>query len=228
MPDSLPLNAVDIGVLIEVLLGALVGLALGFVRGGLFVASWIGAGVATIFGLPFVQPFASQYIDDRFFADLAAGVAIFLLALVTLFLVSSVIGGWVRNSRLNALDRSLGMIAGLATSLILLVGAYVVVENIWPGSKQPSVIQEARVTPMIRAGAQLLNGLLPKDLKILEGEAVGTVTDKTKEAVRKRIFERLVRPDTPKSGDEERPGYDTKERNSLERAIDRLNQSTPQ
>ena len=120
MPDSLPLNAVDIGVLIELLLGALVGLALGFVRGGLFIASWIGAGVASIFGLPFAQPYARQYIDDRFFADLAAGVAIFLLALVILFLISSVIGGWVRNSRLNALDRSLGMVAGLATSVLLL------------------------------------------------------------------------------------------------------------
>ena len=227
MPDSLPLNAVDIGVLIELLLGALVGLALGFVRGGLFVASWIGAGVATIFGLPFAQPFASQYIDDRFFADLAGGVAIFLLALVILFLVSSVIGGWVRHSRLNALDRSLGMVAGLATSILLLAGAYVVAENIWPGNKQPSVIQEAKVTPMIRASAQLLNDLLPKYLKILGAEAVGTATDKTKEAIEKRVFERLVRPDTPKSGDEERPGYDTKERNTLERAIDRLNQSTP-
>ncbi len=227
MLDSVPLNAVDIGVLIELLLGGLIGLALGFVRGGLFIASWIGAGVATIFGLPFAQPLASQYIDDRFFADLAGGVAIFLLALVTLFLVSSVFGGWVRNSRLNALDRSLGMLAGLATSLILLAGAYVVAENIWPGDKQPSVIQEAKVTPMIRAGAKLLNDLLPKDHKILDADAVGTVTDKTKEAVKKRVFERLVRPDTPKSGDEERHGYDTKERNSLERAIDRLNQSTP-
>ena len=227
MPDSLPLNAVDIGVLIELLLGALVGLALGFVRGGLFIASWIGAGVASIFGLPFAQPYARQYIDDRFFADLMAGVAIFLFALVILFLISSVIGGWVRNSRLNALDRSLGMVAGLATSVLLLAGAYVVTENIWPGNKQPSVIQEAKVTPMIRASAQLLNDLLPKDLKILGAEAVGTVTGKTKEAVEKRVFERLVRPDTPKSGDEERPGYDTKERNTLERAIDRLNQSTP-
>ena len=81
---------------------------------------------------------------------------------------------------------------------------------------------------MIRASALLLNGFLPKDLKILDSEAVGTVTDKTKEAIKKRVFERLVRPDTPKSGDEERPGYDTKERNSLERAIDRLNQSAPQ
>ena len=227
MPDTLPLNAVDIGVLIELLLGALVGLALGFVRGGLFIASWTGAGVATIFGLPVAQPYAWQYIDDRFFADLTAGVAIFLFALVILFLISSVIGGWVRNSRLNALDRSLGMVAGLATSVLLLAGAYVVTENIWPGNKQPSVIQEAKVTPMIRASAQLLNDLLPKDLKILGAEAVGTVTGKTKEAVEKRVFERLVRPDTPKSGDEERPGYDTKERNTLERAIDRLNQSTP-
>jgi len=95
MPESLPLNAVDIGVLIELLLGGLVGLALGFVRGGLFIASWIGAGVATVFGLPLAQPYSRQYIEDKFFADLAAGVAIFLVALVVLFLLSSVIGGWV-------------------------------------------------------------------------------------------------------------------------------------
>ncbi|MDG2033581.1 MAG: CvpA family protein [Rhodospirillales bacterium] len=227
MPDNLPLNAVDIGVLIELLLGALVGLALGFVRGGLFIASWTGAAVATIFGLPVAQPYARQYIDDRFFADLAAGVTIFLFALVILFLISSVIGGWVRNSRLNALDRSLGMVAGLATSVLLLAGTYVAAENIWPGNKKPSVIQEAKVTPVIRASAQFLNNLLPKELEIFGAEAVGTATHETKEAVKKRVFERLVRPDTPKSGDEERPGYDTKERNMLERAIDRFNHSSP-
>ena len=79
---------------------------------------------------------------------------------------------------------------------------------------------------MIRAGA-LFKRSSPKNLKILDAETVGTATDKTKEAIEQRVFERLVRPDTPKSGDEERPGYDTKERNILERAIDRLNQSPP-
>ena len=226
MPEPLTLNAVDIGVLIELLLGGLIGLALGFVRGGLFIASWAGAGVATVFGLPLAQPYSRQYIEDKFFADLAAGVSMFLVALVVLFLLSSVIGGWVRNSRLNSLDRSLGMLAGLATSVLLLAGAFLVVENIWPGNKQPKVIQEAKSTPMIRTGARLLNDILPEELKVLGAEAVKDATDKTKQAVEKSVFDRLVRPDTPDSEDEERPGYDNKERKTLERAIDRLNQSS--
>ncbi len=40
----------DIGVLAVVFLGALFGLVTGFVRGGLFVASWVGAGLVTIYG----------------------------------------------------------------------------------------------------------------------------------------------------------------------------------
>jgi len=118
------------------------------------------------------------------------------------------------------------MLAGLATSVLLLAGAFLVVENIWPGNKLPKVIQEAKSTPMIRTGARLLNDILPEELKVLGAEAVDGAADKTKQAVEKSVFDRLVRPDTEKSGDEERPGYDNKERNMLERAIDRLNQGS--
>ena len=220
MPDTMPLNAVDIGILIGLLVGALIGLALGFVRGGLFVASWIGAGLATIFGLKHAQPYARQFIEDMFFADLTAGMAIFLLALVILFLISSIIGGWVRSSRLSALDRSLGMVAGLAISVLLITGTYVLADIIWPGNKQPVVIQKAKFMPMVRTGAGLLTKILPDNFKMLGVEAIGGAGDEAKEAVEKRIFERLVRPDTPKLRDEERPGYDTKERILLERVID--------
>ena len=80
MPDSLPINAVDIGVLIEVLLGALVGLALGFVR-GVICSVLDRCRCGNDLWLTVRPTLCLPYIDDRFFADLAAGVAIFLLAL---------------------------------------------------------------------------------------------------------------------------------------------------
>ena len=97
--ENLPINILDIGVIVLLVLGAIIGLALGFVRGGLFVLSWLGSAIVTIFAFPVIRPYARQYIENEFFADLAGGVLVFIATLVVLFLLSSVIGGWVRNSR---------------------------------------------------------------------------------------------------------------------------------
>ena len=225
--ENLPLNIIDIGVLVVILFGGLMGLALGFVRGGLFIISWVGAGIITLITLPMAQPYARQYIKEQSFADLAAGVAIFLVTLVVLFLASSVIGGWVRKSRLNALDRSLGMLAGLITSVLIITGSYLVVENIWEEKDQPAMIKEAKSKPMIRLGAKFLNDVLPANFKVMTKKAADDVTNKAKQttdSVGKSVFEKLLKPEIEKSKDEQRPGYDNKERGSLNNAIERLNQ----
>ena len=67
-----------------------------------------------------------------------------------MFLLSSLIGGWVRRSRLNALDRSLGMVAGIATSILLISGAYLVMENILPENKRQKFIKDAKGIPVLR------------------------------------------------------------------------------
>ena len=58
--DALGISLFDLAVIGILLLGALTGLVTGFVRGGLFVASWAGAGAVTVFGLSTVSPYARQ------------------------------------------------------------------------------------------------------------------------------------------------------------------------
>ena len=226
MLEQLPINIVDIGVLILLFLGAAIGLALGFVRGGLFVASWLGAGLSTLYGLPTTQVFTRKYIVDKFFADLAAGIGLFLITLVILFLLSSLIGGRVRTSRLNALDRSLGMVAGITTSICILAGSLLAMESILPNSKRPEIVQEAKSLTMIRLCAGLLNDVLPEKYKILGAKAVNDAAGQTKEALEKGIYKRLVRPDPRNFRNVDRTGYDKKERINLESAIDRLNKNS--
>lgn len=227
MLEVQPMNAVDIGALIIMIFGCLIGLALGLVRAGLFIVAWLGAGLATYYGLPIMKIYTQQFIDDKFSADLTTGVGIFLVTLVCLFLLSSLIGSWVRHSRLNALDRSLGMVAGLATSSFFLAGAFLIMENIWPGNQQPKIMQEAKSLPIIRLSARHLNDVLPKKLKNLGAETFYDATNQSKKAVEKGIYDRLVRPETKNSENEDRIGYEKKERNNLKSAIDRLNQSSP-
>ena len=218
--ENLPMNILDIGVIALFALGAIIGLILGFVRGGLFILSWLGSAISTIIAFPHVRPYARQYIENEFFADLAAGIAVFIITLIILFLLSSVIGGWVRNSRLNALDRSLGMVAGIATAALLVAGGYIIAENIWPPKKQPSWMTEAKTLPLIRTGASALNDVLPDDFKVMATEAADKVGAKAQEIGKKEAFEQFVRPKIKNSDVQDRSGYDKKVRGGMEKLLD--------
>jgi len=219
--DTLSNNGFDIAVALILFLGALIGLAVGFVRGGLFVLSWLGAGAVTIYGFPTVRPIARDYIDNTLFADIAGGAALFVGALIVFFLLSSLLGGWVRNSRLNALDRSLGMIAGLATCALALAGAYMVADQQWSPDKQPKWMKEARSIPLIRTSAYMVNDLLPPDIRVMSRQAANTATQESRDLIeRKKAFDRLIQPTAKDGNAPDRAGYDNKERQSLDRLIE--------
>ncbi|MCZ6454133.1 MAG: CvpA family protein, partial [Alphaproteobacteria bacterium] len=61
--DALSISPFDLAVIGVLILGALTGLVTGFVRGGLFVLSWAGAGAVTVFGFSTASPYARQYIE---------------------------------------------------------------------------------------------------------------------------------------------------------------------
>jgi membrane protein required for colicin V production len=215
--DSLPVNVLDLAVVITLLLGALVGLALGFVKSGLFILSWVGAIIVTIRYFPLARPYGQEYIETPWLADVAAGGALFLVSLTVFFLISSIIGSWVRESRLNALDRSLGMLAGIATAALLVCSLYIVGESMWREDDQPTWVIEARSLELIKAGAEPLRSLVP-------GEAADSARE-THDKARKMIeTEKMLRDmiaPTPKGDDKKAPGgYDDKERRDMERLIE--------
>ncbi len=217
---ALSMNELDVGVIFALGLGALIGLAIGFVRSGLFVLSWLGAAMATLFGFPYVKTTARSVVENEFFADLTGGAVIFVVTLVILFLFSSLIGGWVRGSRLNALDRSLGMVCGLGVTALIIAVAYIAVEKTWAPKEQPPWLLEARAIPLIRSGAYMLNNALPKELRLLNETAIDDAKAKTNEILeKKRLLERLVQPEFEKSDLPDREGYNKKERGGIDRLL---------
>ena len=215
------MNIVDIGVIILLAVGSLTGLILGFVRGGLFIVSWLGAAIATFMLFPYLKPYSRQYIEHDFFADVTAGLVIFIITLIILFLISSIIGGWVRNSRLNALDRSLGMLTGIIISGVIMAGSYILIEKIWPPNKQPIWMVKARVLPLIRSGAEALNRLLPKNFQSNATNLMQSKTARTRKLIEKKAYERLLRPNNKETNIRDRSGYDKKERRGIENLLDR-------
>lgn len=218
---DLPFTVADIGVALVLLLSALLAFARGFVHEMLSVGAWLGAIVAVIFGLPYLRPVARQVISVPLLADTLAGAVLFIITLFVLSLLTRAIAGRVHDSALNAVDRSLGAIFGLARGALLVCLAYLPVEWLMPPPEQPAWLREARTMPLISDGAHWLRGLV-------ESDARQTGVDPLSERLKRDLeAERLARdmmspvPKVPApAGDRKTPTYSEKDRRELERLLE--------
>jgi membrane protein required for colicin V production len=216
--DELGISPFDLAVIAILLLGALTGLVTGFVRGGLFVASWAGAGAITVFGFSTVSPYARQYIEPTWLADLAGGAALFVVALIVLHLVSQLLSKWVRSSRLNVLDRSFGLLAGLGTAAAAIAIGFLFLSDIW-ADQPPAWLKDARARPIVEAAALLVRDVLPENIVGTTGAHLENIRDRAvKIDAAREALERLSQP--PKTPASTPPtGYNDQTRQEVDRLI---------
>jgi len=211
------MTVADLAVIGIILLAGLTAFSLGFVRVVLALLGWVGAAAATLYGFRYVRPFAQEWISVGFLADAAAGFGIFLVSLIILTYISHAIGRRVRDSALSALDRSLGLLFGLALGGVLVSLGYLGV--VWvtdmpadPG-KQPKWVREAKSRPLVEWGADRLQRLAPPEWAGQESRRPSLP-----DASRQR-FEQLIEPETRSSTSPTRQGYSEQERREMDRLI---------
>jgi membrane protein required for colicin V production len=177
------MTSADLIIIAILALSALLAFMRGFVREVLSIGAWVGAALATIYGFPIAQPFARKYIEVALFADIAAGVAIFVVALIILTVLSHALSRNVRSSALGAVDRSLGLLFGLVRGAVLVCLAYLVMAWAIPQEDRPVWVAEARTLPLVQQGAGLLLKILPESA-LKQGEnAVGAAADSIGQAI---------------------------------------------
>jgi len=215
--DAIVLDAIVLGALA---LGAVLGFVSGFVRGGLFVASWVGAVFAALYGFPFAQPYARDYISPDWAADIAAGAGIFIVSLVVLHVVSHMIAAQIRHSALNALDRSLGLVAGAVATAAVICVAYLTTSDFLPVEEQPEWVRSARITPYVARGALVVRDLAPPELRSRTGKRLeqGIEALDTLESTLPAVEQLLQPPNTTAPAPE--PGYNEADRQQLDQAIE--------
>ena len=158
------MTAGDVAVLIVLALSALLAFARGFVREVLSVAAWIGAAVVTIWAFPKAQPFLREYVTVEMLADLATGGGIFIVTLILLSILAHMVAEAVHGSALNALDRSLGFLFGLARGALVVCVAYLLFLWLMPDPEEhPVWITEARSLPFVKMGSGMVLSLIPPD-----------------------------------------------------------------
>ncbi len=155
------MNWVDAAIIAVIVVSALLAFMRGFVREVLGIGAWIGAAAAALWGGPLVLPKFQQWITDPNIAYPAAYAVVFIAALIVLSVIAGMIGGLVRGSLLGGLDRTLGVVFGLARGAVLIAAAYIGLGLVAEPTSWPPPVQHARSLPFAYEGAAWLVGLLP-------------------------------------------------------------------
>jgi membrane protein required for colicin V production len=196
--DKLPLNIVDIGVLAVIALSALLAFSRGLVREVLSIGAWVVAALATVYGLPYLTPVAQKFISAPLVAQIVTGTTIFVVTLFICAAISHLVARNVRHSGFGAVDRSLGLIFGVARGAILVCLAYLAF--VWAEPKpedQPDVVKNARTLKYVAQGAELIKALLPRDAFDKGAAAAADAKTQVEQAVTGQIIPSITPSGAP-------------------------------
>ncbi len=153
----------DIFLIVVMLVSGLLAMVRGFMREILSIAAWAAAAAVTIYFYARLVPFAKQYFNNDY---VAAGATIGGLFLGTLILVSIFtvrISDKILDSRIGALDRTLGFLFGLARGLIIVVVAFLFFAWLVPPKTQPTWVANAKSKVVLQSTGDWLMSMLPDD-----------------------------------------------------------------
>lgn len=158
----MPITLLD-GILVGfTLVSAMLAMVRGFSREILSVASWAAAAAAAFFLYPQVLPYVEPYIDNKQLAMVAAAGIVFVIALIVVTVITMKIADWIIDSRIGALDRTLGFLYGAARGVVV-VAVALLFFNWLVGANAPAWIAEAKSRPLLESIGTALENLLPDD-----------------------------------------------------------------
>jgi membrane protein required for colicin V production len=154
----------DLGLIAVVLISALLAMLRGVTREVLAIVSWGAAAVAAFYFHPLLVPYIKTYIKSDLNENVGRGLAaaaIFLVTLIAVSLLTIKLSDAILDSKVGALDRSLGFVFGGVRGLLLCVVAFVFFNWLVPVQTQPAWVKTAHMRPLLQATGDQLMAVLP-------------------------------------------------------------------
>jgi membrane protein required for colicin V production len=156
---------VDFVVLAMLVVSALLAFVRGLVREVLGLAAYVGAIFAGVWALPRIRPQFQTWLGHSPWVDPVAFAVVFVITLIVLVLISRWISALVRASPVGGLDRTLGLVFGLARGAALAIIAYIGAGMVVPVMRWPEpVLQSESVWP-VYLGARWVVDQLPSEIR---------------------------------------------------------------
>lgn len=242
------LNNMDIAILVIVGISALIALGRGLVKEVLSIVGWVLAGAAVIYLLPVLNPFTLKYIESGWMAGIATAAFILIVFMIVWIYATAGVVGKIRTSKLSGLDRLLGLFFGIVRAFLLIVLMYILISWMMPVKSQPDLLRKSKYFQIAGNFAEPIEKLIPKDTldaikektsevgltgddddePAAEQKPAETKKDKDKSDV-DALFEKLAQPQIEKMREDRKKlqkikedfeGYNTYERNNLNRLIE--------
>jgi membrane protein required for colicin V production len=137
----------------------------GFMREVMSIAAWGAAAAAALYAFPRLLPLATQYFsswNEWAVKGIVLG-GVFLATLIIVSVITVRISDKILDSRIGALDRTLGFLFGLARGLIIVVVAFIFFDWLVPQKSQPEAVRNAKSRVVLQSTGQWLMSLLPDD-----------------------------------------------------------------
>jgi len=212
----MPITLLDIILLSVMLISGLLAMIRGFMREILSIAAWVAAAVATLYFYKRLMPVAESYFNNQYVAAGAVIGGVFLGTLLIVSIITVRISDMILDSRIGALDRTLGFLFGLGRGLIIVVVAYLFFDWLVPQKQQPTWVTDAKSRVVLAGTGDWLKSMLPDDpestiLRRLKRQKDGEGEDQPGQRSQSTV---------PVPGRNSGEGYDRAERTGMRQLIE--------
>jgi membrane protein required for colicin V production len=221
---------IDIVVGAVVLISAIISFLRGLIRETLTIAGVIGGFFAAVYFGPKLAPTFSSWIgvaEDQeeirklfdivpmnIVADICAYASVFIIVVIIISLISHFTAGAAKAMGLGPIDRTLGVIFGIARAIVLLGLLYMPFHLLMDTDSKTKYFGESKTHTIIEGTAQFMTRFLPSS-----GEVEATVKNVTEGEIKKKLFENDILFNKKEKAVEPTPepetGYDRSERLEL-------------
>jgi membrane protein required for colicin V production len=156
---------VDLVVLAILAVSALLAFMRGLVREVLGLAAWVGAIFVGYWALPQTRPRFEHWLGVSPWVAPIAFAVVFIVSLILLLLVSRWISALVRASPISGLDRTLGLVFGLARGAALCILAYIGAGMVVQVERWPEPVLHAESIGLVYRGASWVVEQLPVEFR---------------------------------------------------------------
>ncbi|MGB3488056.1 MAG: CvpA family protein, partial [Xanthobacteraceae bacterium] len=159
----MPITILDLVLLAVMLISGLLAMVRGFMREILSIAAWGTAALVTLYSYQKLLPTAKTYIASDTLASIAVIAGVFIATLIVVSIITVRISDMILDSRIGALDRTLGFLFGLARGLLIVVVAFLFFAWLVPAKQRPDWVSSAKSLTMLQSTGDWLMSLLPDD-----------------------------------------------------------------
>src|SRR5690349_23848649 len=159
----MPVTLLDLILLGVMLISGLLAMVRGFMREILSIAAWGTAALVTLYSFNKLLPTAKTYFNNDTVASVVVVAGVFVGTLIIVSIITVRFSDMVLDSRIGALDRTLGFLFGLGRGLLIVVVAFLFFAWLVPPRTQPAWVANAKSKVVLQSTGDWLMSMLPED-----------------------------------------------------------------